>query len=341
MLDELFSAPPAAQPIDRHVIADGFRTETGRPETTLMFGRSLRVIVAAAGKGTRYLGDTPKVVAAGGQPVPLVVRVVSAVLPLDAQPLIVVNETTGPLVEKALREAGLEFATTVQDPAVPGMGGAVLSALRSFEEPPDDVLVVWADMGMVWAPNLWLSVVLHQHLHSWMSFPTKTRKDPYVSTIRDSRGQPCDFLFRRHGDPMPPTGESDCGAFVFRADILRELLECRAGAVREPGQEIDILPLVRDLAAAGRPRYAFHMASDEESQGVNTLAELEKADLRYESGLNRTRNAFAAATDAAGLLEVVTQHSVQPPLVKDFCQHMARTGLKLSDLPVGLRSLCS
>ncbi|MFE6776290.1 hypothetical protein [Streptomyces sp. NPDC057702] len=286
------------------------------------------------------MGETPKVVAAGDLSVPLVVRVVSAVLTLDPRPLVVINETTGPLVEQALHAAGVGFTAVLQQAGMPGMGGAALSALRSLDESPDDVLIVWADMGMVWAPNLWLSVALHQRLASRMSFPTKTRTDPYVSTVRDALGQPCDFLFRRQGDAMPPIGESDCGAFVFDVSMLRDLLESLASSPRTDAAEIDLLPLVRDISAAGESRFAFHLASDSESQGVNTIEELAKANQRYATGLERTRDAFVSAANRTELLDIVTRHGLQPPLVRDFRNQMARTGLLSMDLPPGLRPLC-
>jgi uroporphyrinogen-III synthase len=87
------------------------------------------VIVAAAGKGTRFGGPVPKTVTPGRCGVPLVVRVLAAVWALDPRPTVVVNAVTGPAVEQAAREAGFDIAAT-GEAGIDRLLGSIESDLR-------------------------------------------------------------------------------------------------------------------------------------------------------------------------------------------------------------------
>jgi bifunctional N-acetylglucosamine-1-phosphate-uridyltransferase/glucosamine-1-phosphate-acetyltransferase GlmU-like protein len=341
MLDDIMRAPPGEHPLTISCIEtawlrhhdSGPRDGQTRPDPL----RPARAIVAAAGAGTRFAGLTPKVITPGRLGVPLVVRVLSAVLGLDEEPIVVISQTTGPAVLRCIGDANLDVVPVIQEETLPGMGGAVLSALRRIPRMPTDVVVVWADMGMIWAPNIWLSVALHQRLDSAMSFPTKLRSDPYVQVWRDSRGSPCDFRLRRHGDAMPGIGESDCGVFVFNTGALADALEAAAQDGQRTDQELELLPVVRNLAAAGLPRYAFHLAADDDSQGVNNTEELAKADDRYEAAMDRMKDVFATATTTDAFASAIRLHGVPPPLRISVNEQAREVGLPGVDLPPAMR----
>ncbi len=317
------SPPLAPEGLDGALRADGLTGRSG----------PVRVIVAAAGRGTRFSDVELKVVAPGRIGVPLVVRVLAALAGLDHRPVVVVNEWTAGRVRQVIDRAGLTAELVVQDSALSGMGGAILTALRQYPDGPSDVVTAWADMGMVWAPHVWATVAVHQALGSPMSFPTKLRSAPYVCLLRDERGAPYRFLFARDGDAMPPVGESDCGSFVFAADRLGSALEDAARS--QPGAEIGLLPLVEQFHRAGDPAYAVHIAASTDSQGVNTLRELEVADERYEIGIERIRVAIDAARDGHALREVLRMHGLPPPLTAVARARLTKLGLAPESLAAG------
>lgn len=298
--------------------------------------KPMRVIVAAGGKGTRFLGTEAKVVASGQHEVPLIIRVLCAVLAIDPCPVVVTRSSTRAAIERAVDRFDLEVDLVDQDESLPGMGGAVLTGIKHGVR-SQSLITVWGDMGMIWAPNILLTAVLHQLLGASMSFPTRIRQEPYVATLRDMTGQPCDFLFRKLGHAMPSVGESDCGVFAFNTEHLTSVLESEAATFRGRSTELDLLPVVRRFAADDLPRFALHIARRTDSQGVNTLDELCQADDYYTTAIRRTAAAYRAVGSAQEFAETACQFSIQPPIREQFALQARSLNVDSQLLPPGLR----
>jgi bifunctional N-acetylglucosamine-1-phosphate-uridyltransferase/glucosamine-1-phosphate-acetyltransferase GlmU-like protein len=239
-----------------------------------------RVIVAAAGRGSRF-GAEPKVLAEGAAGRPLLLRVLDAVAGLDPAPVVVVAPDTRARVEQAVAADGTYRPVFVTQPRPTGMGDAVRIGLSTVDD-AGAALVVWGDTGALSRRLVLLAGAVHAALKPPLTVPTKRRARPYAAVERAPDGTVARFRLQREGDAVPAYGESDCGAFWIDVPAVLPVLAERRAAPDEHNGEFDFLPVVEDLAARGTPALAALVAEDWESQGVNTPADLEVADRRYE-----------------------------------------------------------
>jgi bifunctional UDP-N-acetylglucosamine pyrophosphorylase/glucosamine-1-phosphate N-acetyltransferase len=240
-----------------------------------------RVIVAAAGRGSRF-GAEPKVLAEGAGGRPLLLRVLDTVAGLDPAPVVVVAPDTRARVERAVAADGTHGPVFATQPGPTGMGDAVRIGLSTLDD-AGTALVVWGDMGALSRRLVLLAGAVHAILGPPLTVPTKRRARPYAAVERAADGTIARFRLQREGDAVPAYGESDCGAFWIDVPaVLPVLAERRRAASAEHNGEFGFLPVVEDLAARGTPALAALVAEDWESQGVNTPADLEVADRRYE-----------------------------------------------------------
>jgi len=101
-----------------------------------------RVIVLAAGKGKRMKSEVPKVlIPFDGQP--LVKHLLDSITDsgVDTRPVLIVSETTGPLLEEAL---GDQYDYVLQTEQL-GTGHAVKSAESLLENKTDRIIVFYGD----------------------------------------------------------------------------------------------------------------------------------------------------------------------------------------------------
>jgi molybdopterin-guanine dinucleotide biosynthesis protein A len=287
--------------------------------------RPTRVVIAAAGRGTRFEGAGPKVLAPGRIGRPLIMRLLDTLAPFDDRPIVVVNPETGPDVMAAVAEDGRHVPEWVVQAEQRGMGHAVLQVESVLREFRGDLVVAWADMGALGERLVFLTGVVHQAVDSPMSLPTKLRDRPYVCMLRAPDGTLTDLLQRREGDTMPSRGESDCGVFWVRAPAVFEWLRGLAASVPAGRIEaLNFLPLVRYLALQGEPAHAVNLGTTWESQGVNNVEELARADDCLDRIRRSTGRRLVLAETLDACLDVVTLSSLDADQLQAAQHHVVR-----------------
>lgn len=275
--DRLASLLNSPGTLDKHLVASAASAAHHVQRLADVALHPIRVVVPAAGLGTRFSGSSPKVLAGGPRGRPLVLRVLDALSPFDQRPVVVLNPGSESAVRSVIAADGTHRPAFVVQRKPRGMGDALLCAELEVAS-ARRLLVAWGDMGAICTGNAVLLVALHQSMGPSMTFVTKRKPQPYVAIVRDEQGRVVDVLLRRSGDALPEVGESDCGLFCLDRDEIFEGLRARAGSLLPGSAQLDLLPLVRDLALAARPAVAAAFAVPEDSQGVNTLAELDVAN---------------------------------------------------------------
>ncbi len=311
------------QIIDRQRVQAVARHQIGIERLAQIRPTATRVIIPAAGLGTRFHSPVPKPIASGSVGRPLILRVLDAVAPFDPLPLIVVNASSGADIQRAVTDDGIHQPEWIIQGSPRGMGDAVLAASATLAGFTGDVLVAWADMGAVCTANIFQGLVLHQLARRPLTIISKRRPSPYVALIRSQTGELADVLLQREGAIMPEIGESDCGLFWFRVSDLVPALDELGRASRN--SEVTLWPLLRQYAQAQRPGLAALLARPWQSQGVNTTDELASADAYMGLIYSQTSSDLASARTQQELADALTLATLGPAVRADVGAALAAT----------------
>lgn len=244
---------------------------------------SVRVIVLAAGQGTRMKSSLPKVLhpVAGA---PLISWVVDAVLETDPDETLIVIGHEAETVASALPEG---VGTVVQEEQN-GTGHAVLVALEAMGDVEGDtVVVVPGDTPLITADTLGELVAAHRGLEPTLTLLTTRLSDPtgYGRVIRDDAGEVVGIVEERDADDeQRGVNEVAVSMYAFAGgELLRALNE--VGTSNDQG-EMYLTDVVGILAAEGAP-IASVAAGSVEVSGVNSHDQLAEVGAALRARLNR------------------------------------------------------
>lgn len=237
----------------------------------------LRAIIPAAGRGSRSGLPYPKTLfRIGGRPI--LMRIVDLIAPFDRRPVIAVSpEGEGPIRE-CLREHGVVAEIVVQPSAV-GMGDAVL---RMVESPAcagvGNILLIWGDVPFIRPETVRELVTVHVAQGNDFTFVTRMAKSAYTVVRRDDLGQVVEVIeTREEGVIAPVAGERDIGLFIFRKDVVADLLRLELpgkwGAVTD---EHGFLYVIAHLVSRGFKVNALPIATEIETISLNRIQDIRK-----------------------------------------------------------------
>ena len=236
----------------------------------------IRVLVAAAGRGTRAGLPYPKTL----YPVqgrPILLRILDLLSLYDDCPTVVVSPEGMQSISDCLNQQGNAAHLVVQDQPR-GMGDAVLAFLRSPGCPDaEHVLLTWGDIPLIQAETVAALVACHMRDGNDFTMATRHVDAAYTLVERDAHGDVAGVRESREaGITLPGPGERDIGLFVFRKqcvlDALREPDPERTGA--KTGEH-GFLYVIGKLAREGRRVVALPIAHELDLVSLNALSDLD------------------------------------------------------------------
>jgi bifunctional UDP-N-acetylglucosamine pyrophosphorylase/glucosamine-1-phosphate N-acetyltransferase len=235
----------------------------------------LKVLVLAAGKGSRLRSNTIKLL----HPVagrPMVVHVLEAVRALRPERVVAVVGFQAEAVETALADQACRFVLQREQR---GTGHAVLQAARTLGSGDDTtLLVVNGDMPTIRARTLRRFVAAHRRSGAELSFMTAELDDPtgYGRVVRDSRGNVVRVVEQADASSAERRiAEINCGLYCAKPSALFRVLR-RATPDNAQG-EYYITDAIHGMLQKGAKVAAVKHDDAEELLGVNTRQELARA----------------------------------------------------------------
>ena len=238
----------------------------------------LAAVVMAGGLGTRMRSAVPKHL----HPIlgrRMVDWVLEAARPLDPERVLMI-------ASPATRDAYGEVEVAVQERAL-GTGDAVRQTRSALEGAADEVLVLSGDTPLLTADLLTQLLETHRREDAGATVLSFEPAEPrsYGRVVRAADGTVLAIV--EAGDATPEQLElRECNSsiYVFRADLLWPALE-RLEPHNAQG-ELYLTDAVLDLVDRGE-RVAAHVAPDpDETEGVNTRAELAAAAASLRDRIN-------------------------------------------------------
>ena len=213
--------------------------------------RELQGLIAAAGAATRAQLPYPKTLfQVRGKPI--LVRALEAMDDFDVAPTVIVSPSGADAIAASVAGSGRRANFAVQE-FPRGMGDAILCLEGSAADPAEHVLLMWGDIPFIQEATL--AALVGHHLRSGddFTFATAVVDSAYTVVERGAEGQVLSVAETRElGVAEPPPGERDLGLFVFRRQVVLELLrEDLAGKYGRRTGEHGFLYIIGHMVARG------------------------------------------------------------------------------------------
>lgn len=241
-----------------------------------------RVVILAAGKGTRMHSDLPKVLhPILGQPlIRYPVAVAQAIT--QSPPVLVV----GHAAEQVRATVGEAAEYVVQNPQL-GTGHAVQQAETLLRGKSDYVLILYGDMPLVTAETVQKLLEVQQNHTGPMSVLTLIADDPrgFGRIVRGEDGSVRAIVEEAQARPEElAIKELNTGVFCFAADWLWDALK---RVELSPKGEYYLTDLVAIAVKAGHSVQAIPTTDETEMIGINTRVHLSDAAANMQQRINR------------------------------------------------------
>ncbi len=235
-----------------------------------------RVLIMAAGKGTRLKSSLPKVL----QPLagrPLMEHLLQTVEALNPRHTLVVVGHQAALVKSRLRHRAVEFAEQV--PQL-GTGHAVQVARDWWSGKPGNLLILSGDVPLISAGTLRKMIQLHDRTRAGLTLLSTRLDDPtgYGRVIRAEDGGVRGIVEQKEAGPSElQVKEVNTGLYCFRIPDLSEVIDRLTADNRQ--KEYYLTDCVGLLSRQGKAVEAVVCDDWLEVMGVNSpidLARMEK-----------------------------------------------------------------
>lgn len=241
-----------------------------------------RVVILAAGKGTRMHSDLPKVL----HPIlgqPLIRYPVAVAQAITQSPPVLVVGHAAEQVRAAVGEAA-EYV--VQKPQL-GTGHAVQQAETLLRGKSDYILILYGDMPLVTAETVQKLLEVQQNHTGPMSVLTLIADDPrgFGRIVRGEDGSVRAIVEEAQARPEElAIKELNTGVFCFAADWLWDALK---RVELSPKGEYYLTDLVAIAVKEGHSVQAIPTTDETEMIGINTRVHLSAAAANMQQRINR------------------------------------------------------
>jgi bifunctional UDP-N-acetylglucosamine pyrophosphorylase/glucosamine-1-phosphate N-acetyltransferase len=233
------------------------------------------VLVAAAGRGARAGLPYPKTL----YPVrgrPTLVRILETLSNLDQRPTVVISPSGRIPISKCLSRFNIS-AHMVEQSEPKGMGDAVLCFRKSGAYgSSNNVLLIWGDIPLIEKATVDAMVTAHVENDNDFTFVTGWVSNAYTLVERCARGQVVGVLESRELGPWETiVGERDIGLFIFRRDLVLDLLEQDLpGKLGKISGEHGFLYVIRLLTSRGHRVVGLPIATELDLVSLNSVSDL-------------------------------------------------------------------
>jgi bifunctional UDP-N-acetylglucosamine pyrophosphorylase/glucosamine-1-phosphate N-acetyltransferase len=235
-----------------------------------------RVLIMAAGKGTRLKSSLPKVLhPLAGRP--LVEHLLQTVEALNPRHTLVVVGHQAALVKSRLRGRAVEFVEQV--PQL-GTGHAVQIARSWWTGKPGNLLILSGDVPLISAGTLRKMIRVHDRTRASLTLLSTWLDDPtgYGRVIRTDEGRVRGIVEQKEAGPSElQVQEINTGLYCFRIPDLSEVIDRLTADNRQ--KEYYLTDCVGLLSRRGKAVEAVACDDRLEVMGVNSpidLARMEK-----------------------------------------------------------------
>ncbi len=242
-----------------------------------MKSKKFAVVVLAAGKGQRMgIKGQKACIPVGGKP--MIVHVLSSVLPLKPARVIVVVGHDAETVRATVRGHIEHDVAFVHQKEQLGTGHALLQALSPLSDFVGDILVLYGDTPLISTTTIKNLLNKHQRKNAVVTTLTAHLRDPYGygRIKRDKEGYVASIVEEKDAtEEDKKIQEINSGIYCFRSDKLWDAL--RLITNNNVQREYYLTDIISILAESEEKIHSDTSPDSRELLGINTLKQLEEA----------------------------------------------------------------
>lgn len=237
------------------------------------------VLIAAAGNGSRSGLPYPKTL----HPVrgkPILIHLLDLFSSFSSSSSVVVSPKGKNQIHECLQKSNLHPHLLTQS-SPKGMGDAVLQ----FTHSPDfnstkNLILVWGDIPFIQKETVSEMIRIHEIHENDFTFPTRIVDSAYTYVLRDERNRLVEVVETRElGIEKPSYGERDIGLFVFKKDLVIDMLqmELQSKYGQESGEH-GFLYIIKELIIQGAKVEALPIATEKDLISLNYIEDIQDCD---------------------------------------------------------------
>lgn len=236
-----------------------------------MINKDITFIIPAAGKSSRFESNKSKIFYEFNKK-PLILHIVDKCLKFSNNIIIIINKKNIKPLKVILSKYKKKITFVYQNQAK-GMGHAISLGLRKSKTLCTSV--IWSDQIFLSIKTISKTIVYFKKNNSLLCFPVFKKKTPYVYILRDINNCFRNIIQTREGGKPVGIGESDCGFFIFKTRIIKNLLQDlirQKKILTKKTKEIDFLKAFKFFKKNGRID-TVKALSIKDTIGINTIGD--------------------------------------------------------------------
>ena len=238
--------------------------------------QNTRVLIAAAGKGSRSRLNYPKTLYKIDN-TPILIKILKTFSEFDNIPTIIVSPSGEEIIDKTIKKYGFSADLIIQKKPT-GMGDAILCYQKSEAyNKTDNILLIWGDVPFIKKKTLRILTKSHLKNKNHFTFLSGFSKKAYTVVKRNKNNEDIELEEYKYSNSKLSEGERDTGVFIFNKKIIfNELKLNRVDNFSNEINENGFLYIIKKLVKKKYKVEALKIANDKEMISFNQKSDLKK-----------------------------------------------------------------
>ena len=234
----------------------------------------LKVLIPAAGKGTRSKLNYPKTLFKINNK-PILIRILKNTKKIDSSPSIIVSPDGKKLISSTLKKYGYSAELITQNNPT-GMGDAVLNFKKSlYYKTTKNILLIWGDIPFIKSSTFSKLINCHLANKNDFTFITGISKKPYTLVKRDKYHKVISVKETKNAKIKVNKGERDIGIFIFNKLKIFNILNENKKYIKDTSKkENNFLYIIEKLIKKGFRVEGLNIADNKEMISFNQFSDL-------------------------------------------------------------------
>ena len=242
----------------------------------MIYEKEVKVLIAAAGKGSRANLPYPKTLyKVDGEEILL--RILNTTKNLDQNATIIVSPQGELDIRNFLINSSKKAEIIIQEEAR-GMGDAFLKFEKSsYFSISENILLIWGDIPYIKSKTISKMIDCHIKSNNILTFVTADSDKAYTRVIRDEHNKVIDLIETREENLLVEKGERDIGLFIFKKNEIFNLLKQDLPKKHSlKTKEHGFLYLINHCFKRGLKVEALKIADQKELISLNRISDLKE-----------------------------------------------------------------
>ena len=250
---------------------------------TRLIKRNYRVVIMAAGKGTRMDINIPKSLYKLEYPIGRnsfldnILSVLGIIRNNISGIDIVVRESSIKYFKAYAKENKTIKLIGLPTSSIKGTANCLMEYAKHLNS-EKDIILLWGDIACIPIKYIFLSLLIHEKYDSLITLPSRYIENPYVAFVRDIEGNFTKVYHSNENEHFNGWAEQDSMCFILNKRIFKLLDRFLISEKkREESKEIDFVHFIPYCASAVRKSViGLPVCEDEYVMGVNTISKANK-----------------------------------------------------------------